>query len=117
MRLHCRRLKSYASTNKRAVAKVAHAKAPDSPKPRTSSRTNASVMYTNAVAGISAIARMMRDTVRDMHPVYAPYRTLKYRAWRWWVINAVVDCSGSSWNSSVSETPMRSGLSSGQSLS
>lgn len=46
-----------------------------------------------------------------------PYRTLKYLACLWWTMRAVVDCSGSSWNSSLSSTPMRPGFKIGQSLS
>ncbi len=35
------------------------------------------------------------------------YRALKYRASGWYVMSAVVVCSGSSWNPSLSVTPMR----------
>ena len=41
---------------------------------------------------------------------------LKYFASGWWATMAEVDCSGSSWNSSVSSTPIRSGSSSVEEL-
>ncbi len=39
------------------------------------------------------------------------YRALKYLASGWWITIASVDCSGCSWNSSESTTPIRSGFS------
>lgn len=43
---------------------------------------------------------------------YPAQRALKYFASGWWMTMASVDCSGWSWNSSESWTPMRSGSSS-----
>src|SRR6267142_7141952 len=40
-----------------------------------------------------------------------PQSTEKYFASGWWTMIAEVDCSGSSWNSSVSSTPIRAGSS------
>lgn len=40
---------------------------------------------------------------------------VKYFACGWWTISALVDCSGTSWNSSDSSTPMRAGSSSSNS--
>ena len=42
----------------------------------------------------------------------APHPALKYLASGWWAMIASVDCSGCSWNSSDSSTPIRSGFSS-----
>ena len=42
--------------------------------------------------------------------------TLKYFACGWWTTMAVVRCSGSSWNCSLSASPIRSGSSSSNSF-
>jgi len=71
--------------------------------------------------GFGAHHRVKRKVLKFNHPgrlghpgCGAPsmeaYRTLKYRAWGWCTTIALVDCSGSSWNSSVSSTPILSGL-------
>ena len=51
------------------------------------------------------------SSCRDHGPV-GRQRALKYLASGWWTTMASVDCSGCSWNSSVSLTPIRSGGSS-----
>ncbi len=46
----------------------------------------------------------------EEHRSGKPHVALKYFASGWCTISAEVDCSGCSWNSSDSSTPIRSGL-------
>ena len=55
------------------------------------------------------IDRCATDAIQSVTGCKLGKRTLKYLASGWWVIRAVVDCSGWSWNSSERVTPMRSG--------
>jgi len=43
-------------------------------------------------------------------------QAMKYLAFGWWQMMAVVDCSGCSWNPSLTSTPMRSAPSSSTTL-
>ncbi len=54
-----------------------------------------------------------QDGGRQQGPAHV---ALKYLASGWWTMIALVDCSGCSWNSSDSSTPMRSGSSRSMSL-
>lgn len=56
-----------------------------------------------------------RSGRRRLPPTYCVTLTLKYFAAGWWQMIAEVLCSGTSWNSSLSATPMREASSSGNS--
>jgi DNA-binding GntR family transcriptional regulator len=69
--------------------------------------------------GVMTIQRALRE-LQQMKVTYSVagrgtfiyptnYLALKYEASGWWTTMASVDCSGSSWNSSDSTTPIRSG--------
>jgi hypothetical protein len=57
--------------------------------------------------GMSAVDVRRPGASGDLSPRVSAYVALKYFASGWCTISAEVDCSGCSWNSSESSTPMR----------
>ena len=64
----------------------------------------------------AVLRRLRRGADRRGGAELTRQRALKYLASGWWTMMAEVDCSGWSWNSSESSTPMRSGRRSSNSL-
>jgi hypothetical protein len=86
--------------------------APDSRRAMTTSAIRPIVSPLGARTG----SRASRDTNSCSLPAATVHLALKYLASGWWTMIAEVDCSGWSWNSSDSSTPIRSGRSSSNSL-